>query len=205
MGTENPFKNEPETLKSQRIHEGELLKGGATYDNEGHLIPTEDQINQARLEMHGESFDSAVEFVKFNKKIVFPEMDSKELCRIFGIKDLKEYTKKGWFIVGGNHEDFIMKDNDEDFTFRFVDKDGNICDVDSSKQEIAQKISSISTKNGFSEAFSEFHKQLIDSGVDFSWNVPNDSNRRTINHHIEKYKKDKIESIKNKKAEELGL
>ncbi len=189
----NPFKNEPETLKSQKIHEGKLLEGGATYDEQGHLMPTEDQINHAKLEMHGEVFDNAIDFVKLNKKIVVPETDF-----WLDLKDIdkKEFIGKGWF---------FLDDNNNDFTFRYFDKDGNICDVDSSKQKIAQKISSISSKEGLSGIFSNFKKELGDYGMSFSFNSSNDEIRKKADICVEKHKENQIDSIKNKKDEGFDL
>ena len=189
----NPFKNEPETLKSQKIHEGKLLEGGATYDEQGHLMPTEDQINHAKLEMHGEVFDNAIDFVKLNKKIVVPETDF-----WLDLKDIdkKEFIGKGWF---------FLDDNNNDFTFRYFDKDGNIWDVDSSKQKIAQKISSISSKEGLSGIFSNFKKELGDYGMSFSFNSSNDEIRKKADICVEKHKENQIDSIKNKKDEGFDL
>lgn len=141
------------------------MEGNNIISSKEHLTPSKDPTNEAKLEMHSESFENVIDFVNSNKKIVVSEADFRA-DEGLTVRDPKEYTGKGWFIQHGGPRS-IADTSPWLFTFRFFDKDGNICDVDTSIQEIGEKILSLKDKKDY--LLDVFKEQLQDSGIEFSY------------------------------------
>jgi len=129
------------------------------------LIPLHNQTDEKKLEIHSESFENVIDFVNSNKKIVVSESDFRADEGLV-VRDSKEYAGKGWFIQHGGPRS-IADTSPWLFTFRFFDKDGNLCDVDTSIGEIGEKISSLKDKKDY--LLDVFKEQLQDSGIEFSF------------------------------------
>jgi len=141
------------------------MEGNNFISKEEHLNSSKDQTNEVKLEIHSESFENVIDFINTNKKIVVSEADFRA-DEGLTVRDPKEYKGKGWFIEHGGPRS-IADTSPWFFTFRFFDEDGNICDVDTSIDEISEKIPSLKEKKDY--LLDVFKERLQDSGIKFSY------------------------------------